>query len=138
MTRQRPDGDKVLVVEGKTDRDRLLQILTEPVEIICTGGTLGYERLEELLTEIQDEDVYIFVDADESGMKLRSQLKREFPNATHLYTQRVYREVARTPMPVLAKALADAHFEVDEQWLADDLVLRGDTRRMVHWRRKKS
>lgn len=110
---------KLLIVEGKTDRARLEQILREPVEVICTHGTIGYEELEALIVHVEHEDVYVFVDADAPGMKLRRQLKGELPNARHLYTHKMYREVARTPMHVLAKALADAHFEIDENWLTE-------------------
>ncbi|MCL6517188.1 MAG: toprim domain-containing protein [Alicyclobacillus sp.] len=108
---------KVIIVEGKTDRARILSVLDEPVRVVCTKGTLSYTTLEELILPLQDEEVYILVDADEPGMKLRRQLQRELPNAKHLYTRRVYREVARTPLGVLAKVLHDAHFAVDERWL---------------------
>lgn len=104
---------KVVIVEGKKDKERLLQILDEPVEIICTYGTLSDEKLEELILPIQDEDVYILVDADDAGNKLRNQLKRELPNAKHLYTRRMYREVQTTPKEHLAEVLMKAHFEVD-------------------------
>jgi toprim domain protein len=118
MTIRSEDADKVIIVEGKTDRERLLTVLDEPVRIVCTFGTLSYEKMETFIQELQDEDdVYVLVDADASGMKLRSQLKRELPNAKHLYTRRMYREVARTPLEHLARVLADAHFEVEEKWL---------------------
>ncbi len=108
---------KVIIVEGKSDRDRLLAVLEEPVQVVCTRGTLSYATLEDLILPLQDEEVYILVDADEPGMKLRRQLQHELPNAKHLYTRRVYREVARTPLNVLAKVLYDAHFAVDERLL---------------------
>ncbi|MCF8566385.1 toprim domain-containing protein [Alicyclobacillus tolerans] len=114
------DTGKVIVVEGKTDKERVLKVLEEPVRIVCTRGTLSYEKLEELILPLQQEDVYILVDADESGMKLRNQLKQELPNAHHLYTRKMYREVARTPMEYLAKLFQDAHFAVDARWLAAD------------------
>jgi len=107
---------KVIIVEGKTDRERLLKILAEPVEIICTYGTLSEDKLEELILPLHDEDdVYILVDADHAGNKLRNQLKRELPNARHLYTRKMYREVARTPVEYLADMLDKAHFEVHAQ-----------------------
>jgi toprim domain protein len=108
---------KVIIVEGKTDRKRLLQILAEPVEIICTYGTLSEEKIEELILPVQDEDVYILVDADDSGNKLRNQLKQELPNARHLYTRKMYREVATTPLEYLAELLIKSHFEVREEFL---------------------
>lgn len=111
------DARKVIIVEGKTDRKRLQQILAEPVEIICTYGTLSEEKIEDLILPLIDEDVYILVDADDSGNKLRSQLKRELPNARHLYTRKMYREVATTPVEYLAELLIRHHFDVREEFL---------------------
>lgn len=102
--------NKVLIVEGKTDKEKLKNILAEPVEIITTFGTLGQTKLDELALLLEDEDVYIFVDSDDSGEKLRSQLKRYLPNAKHLYIQRMYREVADTPTEFLVRILKEAHF----------------------------
>jgi len=110
---------KIILVEGKTDRVRLLQLLNEQVDIICTYGTLSDEKVEEIILPLQDEEVYVLVDADDAGNKLRQQLKRELPNAKHLYTRKMYREVATTPLEHLAKILNDAHFDVDEQYLQD-------------------
>lgn len=112
------DARKVIIVEGKTDRKRLQEILAEPVEILCTYGTLSEEKIEDLILPLQDEeDVYILVDADDSGNKLRSQLKRELPNARHLYTRKMYREVATTPIEYLAELLLRHHFEVRDEYL---------------------
>jgi toprim domain protein len=103
---------KVIVVEGKTDRKKLLQILDEDVEIVCTYGTLSDEKVEEIILPLQNREVYVLVDADESGNKLRKQLRRELPNARHLYTRKMYGEVATTPIEYLLKVLVDSHFEV--------------------------
>ena len=101
---------KVLIVEGKTDKEKLQNILAEPVKIICTFGTLSQTKLDELALLLEDEEVYILTDADESGEKLRRQLKLYLPNATHLFTVRMYREVADSPASFLAKILQEAHF----------------------------
>jgi toprim domain protein len=123
VQRRSAGRQKVIIVEGKTDRDRLLSVLDEPVRIVCTFGTLSYEKLESFIHDLQDEEeVYVLVDADESGMRLRQQLKRELPNAKHLYTRRMYREVARTPLEHLARILMDAHFEVNEKWLFPEIT----------------
>jgi toprim domain protein len=114
------DGSKVIIVEGKTDKTRLLEIVTEPVEIICTYGTLSDQKIEDIILPLQDEDVYVLVDADASGNKLRQQLKRELPNAKHLFTRKMYREVATTPMEHLARVMMDAHFEVDPKFLVEE------------------
>lgn len=105
---------KIIIVEGKTDRKRLFDVLNEPVDIICTYGTLSDEKVEEMILPLQDEDVYILVDADDPGNKLRNQLKQELPNARHLYTRKMFREVASTPLDHLADILAKAHFVVKD------------------------
>lgn len=110
--------EKVIIVEGKTDKERLLEVLAEPVTVVCTYGTLSYEKVEDFIRPLQNADeVYVLVDADSSGMKLRRQLRQELPNARHLYTRKMYREVARTPIEYLAKVLADAHFDVNPECL---------------------
>lgn len=103
---------KVIIVEGKKDKEKLLQILDEQVEIICTNGTLSEEKIEEWLLPLQDEEVYVLVDADDAGNKLRNQIKRELPNARHLYTRRTYGEVQDTPLEYLAEVLEKEHFAV--------------------------
>lgn len=108
---------KIIIVEGKTDREKLLRVLNEKVDIICTYGTLSDEKIEEIIWPLQDEEVYVLVDADEAGNKLRQQLKRELPHAKHLYTRRMYGEVATTPVEHIARILSDAHFEVHEHYL---------------------
>ncbi|MBB5175124.1 toprim domain-containing protein [Texcoconibacillus texcoconensis] len=103
--------DKVLIVEGKSDRTRIEQVLNEPVNIICTYGTLSQEKLEELILPVEHMDVYILVDADDAGENLRKQLKHELPNATHLYTDKMFGQVETTPVDYLAEVLK-AYFDV--------------------------
>lgn len=104
--------DKVIIVEGKTDRDQLLEVLNEPVEILCSNGTLSYEKLEEWAEWLENSDIYVFVDADDSGNKLRKRINQEIPDVHHLYTHKMYREIATTPLDVLTEILEHAHFEV--------------------------
>lgn len=103
---------RVIIVEGKTDKQRLELLLDEPVEIACTNGTLGLDKLEELITEFSEDEVCVLLDADHAGDKARKLFKQEFPNVRHLYTHRMYREVATTPLHVLAQILEGAHFAV--------------------------
>jgi len=103
---------RVIIVEGITDKQRLLQLLDEPVEIACTYGTLGRDKLEQLIVEFSDDEVCVLLDADHAGDKARRLFKQEFPNVRHLYTHRMYREVATTPLNVLAQILEGAHFAV--------------------------
>ena len=108
---------KVIVVEGRSDKQRIQKVLAEPIEIICTNGTVSASRLEELLVPYEQDEMYIFVDADSSGEKLRSLIKREFPEALHLYTDVTYREVATTPLKVIASILLGANIEVRSQFI---------------------
>ena len=104
---------RVMIVEGKTDRERLRGVLDEPVTILCTYGTFSTDRAEELKEEIDpDADLYIFTDEDDSGKKLRKRLREEFPDAVHLYTRKEFAEVANTPLEVLAEILESAGFLV--------------------------
>lgn len=109
--------EKVIIVEGGADKKRIARILAEPVEIICTNGTVSPYRLEELLEPYEEWDLFVFVDADESGDKIRDLFKREFPAAIHLYTEKVYREVETTPYKVLAGILLGADFKVRPEFL---------------------
>lgn len=108
------ENQKVIIVEGKNDKSRLLEVLAEPVDIICTYGTLGEEKIEELILPYELENVYVLVDADESGNKIRRWIKQVMPNATHIYTRKMYGQVSNTPLEHLAKILADVHIEVRE------------------------
>lgn len=109
--------DKVIIVEGTTDKRKVQAIVSEPVEIICTNGTIGVTKLDELIDMLYDKDVFILVDADAAGEKLRKQFKREFPEAEHLYIDRMYREVATAPEHHLASVLLSANIDVYTEFL---------------------
>ncbi|WP_377347436.1 toprim domain-containing protein [Pontibacillus salicampi] len=113
------DVEKVIIVEGRTDKQQIKKVVNEDVEIICTNGTLGIERLEELIFEhdLDNKYVYILVDEDDSGHKLRKQLSFELPHAEHIYVDKSFREVAATPEPELASALVSRSISVDPIFL---------------------
>lgn len=108
---------KVIIVEGSSDRKRLVRILAEPVKVICTNGTISPYQLEELLAPYEGCEIFVFVDADEDGEKTRTLFKRDFPLAIHIYTEKEYREVETTPDRVLAAVLLAAHIEVHTRFL---------------------
>ncbi|GGB36367.1 topoisomerase [Virgibacillus dakarensis] len=113
------ESDKVIIVEGLTDKKQIKKVITEDVEIICTNGTLGVERFDELLYtyDLDNKDVFILVDEDESGIKLRKQLARELPHAEHIYVNSEYREVATTPEQILATVLVSKRIAVNPIFL---------------------
>lgn len=111
--------EKVIIVEGRSDRKKVEHLINEQLEIICTNGTLGIEKLEELIEqyELDDKDIYILVDEDESGIKLRKQLNKELPHAQNLFVDKSYREVATTPNNILASVLVSANISIHPHFL---------------------
>lgn len=109
------DADKIIIVEGLTDKRQISKVITEHVNIVCTNGTFGIERFDELLEtyRLDEKEVFILVDEDESGMKLRKQLGHELPHAKHVYVSSEFREVAKTPAHILASILTRKGIEVD-------------------------
>ena len=106
--------DKVIVVEGLSDKSRIAPLIAEPVTILCTNGTVSASRLEELLLPYEDLDIIVLVDADKSGEQLRKLVKREFPEARHFYINRSYKEVATTPIRILMDVLISANVQVNK------------------------
>lgn len=86
-----------VIVEGKNDRSKLRRVLEDEVQILCTFGTPNSARLESLYKEAKDDEVYLFLDNDSSGRKIRALLSDLFPDADHLYTRRGYAGVEGTP-----------------------------------------
>lgn len=113
------DIEKVIIVEGKSDKKKIEPLLRDSVEIICTNGTVSTQKIEELVDEfdLDHKEVYILADADHAGEKLRKQFKKELPNASHIYIDKVYREVATTPEYQLATALLSKNINVDPKYL---------------------
>jgi len=113
------DDNRIIIVEGSSDKQILKKVLDEPIEIICTYGTFGIEKFDHMLEKyfLDDRDVFIFVDADEPGMELRKQLTQELPHAVQLYIPDEYVEVETTPEDVLASILLKAHFKIKPIYL---------------------
>lgn len=102
---------KVIIVEGANDKERLERIISESIDIVCTFGTFGIEKFDIMLDkyDLDNRDVFIFVDEDDAGKELREQLTAELPHATQLYIDPQYTEVESTPKHLLADELR-AHF----------------------------
>ncbi len=100
-----------IIVEGKNDRSKLRRLLQEDIRILCTFGTLSSAKLESLRKEIREEEVYLFMDNDSSGKKIRGVLRDAFPDAGHIYTRRGYPGVEGTPDEYLVAQLEKAGLE---------------------------
>jgi toprim domain protein len=114
--------NKVIIVEGTSDKRKVKSILNEPIDVICTNGTISLSKLDELVDELMDKEVYILVDADESGEKLRKQFKRELPEAVHLYIDKMYREVATAPSYHVATVLLSANIDVSMESVEQRMI----------------
>ena len=109
--------EKVIIVEGSSDKKKVQKILNEDVTVLCTNGTISHQKMDYFVDELFDKEVYIMVDQDKSGERLRKQFKREMPYATHIYIDRVYREVASAPNHHVATVLVSANFRVHTEFL---------------------
>ncbi len=112
-----PLTNSAIIVEGLSDKKKIMKVVKEPIDIICTNGTIGLSKLDELVEELEGRDIFILVDSDASGDRLRKQLKREFPLARHLYIDRKFKEVAAAPLEHLAQILLRARIDVHAQYL---------------------
>lgn len=113
------EDKKVIIVEGKADKKQIRKIISEDVVIICTFGTFGVGKFDEMLEKYQldDREVYLLVDADESGEKLRKQLISELSHAVHIYIPEEYQEVERTPENILARELLKNNIQIHSRYL---------------------
>ncbi|MFZ3576735.1 toprim domain-containing protein [Virgibacillus sp. DJP39] len=114
-----PESEKVIIVEGLTDKKQIEKIISEPITIICTNGTLGVAKFDEMLDtyDLYNKEVFILADEDAAGIKLRKQLSRELPHAEHIHVSSEYREVATTPRSILAIGLINKRIDVNPIYL---------------------
>lgn len=108
---------KIIIVEGTTDKRKVKKIVRENVDIICTNGTISESRLEDLMDQIIEKDIYVLVDADKDGEKLRKLFIRSYPEVNHIYIDKSFREVATTPDHYLASVLLAANIDVHTFYL---------------------
>lgn len=111
--------ERIIIVEGISDKQHIKKILNEKVQIICTYGTFGVEKFDIMLEEyhLDDREVYIFVDADDPGVRLRKELARELPHAIHLYVPEEWGEVETTPENLIALELVKHNFNIHSKYL---------------------
>ncbi|WP_442603313.1 toprim domain-containing protein [Paenibacillus sp. KN14-4R] len=100
-----------IIVEGKNDRARLRRLLNLEVAIYCTYGTPGNETLNQLHKTCFHDEVFLFMDNDAAGKKIRSLLRDIFPDAIHMYTRKGYAGVEGTPNEYLITQIEKAGLE---------------------------
>jgi toprim domain protein len=111
-----------IIVEGKNDKQRLRTLLEDGIDIICTYGTPGTERLEQIKRAVGDSHVLIFTDNDDSGRRIRGILSEVFLDAEHLYTKKGYAGVEGTPDEYMIQQLEKAGLEEFIRYPASDFA----------------
>lgn len=61
--------NKVIIVEGKSDKKRVQQVIAEPANIICTHGTMSIDKIDNMIETLYDKQVYVLADSDDEGEK---------------------------------------------------------------------
>ena len=57
--------NKVIIVEGKSDKKRVQQVIAEPANIICTHGTMSIDKIDNMIETLYDKQVYVLADSDD-------------------------------------------------------------------------
>ena len=85
--------------------------MNEEITILCTFGTLNSLKLESLRKKVRDDEVFLFMDNDSSGKRIRGVLCDAFPDAVQMYTRRGYAGVEGTPDEYIIAQLEKAGLE---------------------------
>ena len=102
----------VIVVEGKTDIDKLEKI-TNAILISTNGSSVPRETIEYVKELSKERKVIILTDPDYSGLRIRDILNKEIPNAYNAFVPRDKASngkklgVAETPVEEIVKALPE-------------------------------
>ena len=62
--------NKVIIVEGKSDKKRVQQVIAEPANIICTHGTMSIDKIDNMIETLYDKQVYVLADSDDEKLEL--------------------------------------------------------------------
>jgi toprim domain protein len=98
----------LFIVEGKTDKRRLLQFLPPSTNILVTNGYVDEERLLDLLEPYEEYEFVTLFDADANGDFYRQLMNRIYPEAVQIQIPLKYKEVAETPVSVLQKLISES------------------------------
>ena len=107
--------NKVIIVEGKSDKKRVQQVIAEPINIICTHGTMSIDKLDDMIETLYEKQVFVLADSDDEGEKIRKWFKRHLSECEHIYVHKTFCEVARCPNNYLAHVLSKHGFTVRKE-----------------------
>lgn len=111
----------VIVVEGKTDIDKL-QKITNSIIVSTNGSDVPRETIEYIKELSKDRKIIILTDPDFPGLRIRNILNKEIPGAYNAFVLREKASngkklgVAETPIEEIKKALEHAKvFDVKKE-----------------------
>lgn len=122
---------KVIIVEGISDKKRVEEVLNDRVHIICTHGTMGIEKMDELLEESYGSQVYVLVDQDKEGKRIRKWFKKYMSESHHIYIDSTFSEVARCPRHYLSNVLNYHGFIVKHDFVSKGKYRYHETHRNI-------
>ena len=97
--------NKVIIVEGKSDKKRVQQVIAEPVSIICTHGTMSIDKIDDMIESLYGKQVFVLADSDDEGDRIRKWFKRYLSESEHIFVDKTFCEVANCPKNYLAHVL---------------------------------
>ncbi len=74
MNKNKSYIDITIIVEGKTDKNKLLSLYNFK-NIICTHGTQIKQNFYQNISNLKDDKIYILTDPDYAGKKIRNKIK---------------------------------------------------------------
>lgn len=122
--------DAIFVVEGKTDKDKLLSLFD--TEIITTNGSaLELEIINLINQSATNKKIILFLDPDYAGEKIRKQINDHLINKTNVYHCFVNKE----DMEPKAKkiGIAEATNEAIYRAIENVICFKKDIKESMSW-----
>ena len=107
--------NKVIIVEGKSDKKRVQQVIAEPVSIVCTHGTMSIDKIDDMIESLYGKQVFVLADSDDEGDRIRKWFKRYLSESEHIFVDKTFCEVANCPKNYLAHVLTKHGFNCKKE-----------------------
>ncbi|MBE5666949.1 topiosmerase [Staphylococcus sp. SS251] len=120
--------NKVIIVEGKSDKKKVQQVIAEPVNIICTNGTMSIDKIDDMIESLYGKQVFVLADSDDEGERIRKWFKRYLSESEHIFIDKTYCQVANCPKKYLANVLTRHGFNCKKE---SSLIPNLNTERLV-------
>ena len=86
---------------------RVQQVIAEPVNIICTHGTMSIDKIDDMIESLYGKQVYVLADSDDEGERIRKWFKRYLSESEHIFIDKTYCQVANCPKNIWRMYLLD-------------------------------